>query len=106
MGEIVQLPKRMKWFKKVSRLREIPDTVADPQLRAVLTALCENDNHIARVAKLSLMEMHQRLDTLEGIVFAQSVLLADLRGKPLTPKQRAKISSVLKRKGKGSSGLE
>jgi hypothetical protein len=68
--------------------------------------LHENDENLARAAKLNLMEVFKRLETLEAVVFAQSVLIADLRGKPLTPKQREKISRVLKRQGKRGVNLE
>ena len=100
MGEVLELPKRKKSVKKVTSNQGLPNSIADPHIRAAFVALSENDKHLARVAKLSLMEVYRRLDTLEAIVFAQSVLIADLRGNPLNSKQRAKISSVLKRTGK------
>jgi hypothetical protein len=86
--------------KKNTRDKGFPRGVVDPHLRAALLALSENDQHLAKVAKLNLMEVINRLDTLEAIVFAQSVLIAELRGKPLTPQQQAKISGVLRRKVK------
>jgi hypothetical protein len=102
MGEVLKLPKRKKPTKKAVGNKGFPEAIADPNLRAALMTLYENDEHLARAAKLNLMEVFKRLETLEAIVFAQSVLIADLRDKPLTQKQRAKISQVLKRKGNGA----
>jgi hypothetical protein len=106
MGEVLQLPKRKKSVRQTSSHRGFATAVADPTLRAALLTLYENDEHLARVTKLTLMEVFKRLDTLEALVFAQSVLIAELRGQPLTPQQRAKISGVLKRKGKKAFDLE
>jgi hypothetical protein len=99
MGEVLELPKGKKPGKKTTGNRGFPGAVADPRVRAALLTLYENDQHLARAAKIHVREVLKRLDTLEAIVFAQSVLIADLRGKPLTPKQRTKISRVLKRRG-------
>ena len=106
MGEVLELPKGKKTVKKAMRSKDFPEAIADPILRAAFVTLYDNDQRLARAAKLNLMEMSKRLETLEAIVFAQSILIADLRGKPLTPKQRAKISQVLKRKGKRGVNLE
>lgn len=106
MGEVLQLPKKKKAERQTFRSRGFATGVSDPTLRAALLTLYENDQHLARVAKLNLMEAFKRLDTLEAIVFAQSVIIAELRGQPLTPQQRAKISGVLKRKGKKVFNLE
>ncbi len=106
MGEVLNLPKRKKPIHKAGRNKGFPDAISDPHLRAALMTLYENDEHLARAAKLNLMEVFNRLETLEAIVFAQSVLIADLRGRPLNQKQRAKISQVLKRQGKRSVSLE
>ena len=102
MGEVLKLPesKRKKSLQKAMRHKSLPQVIADPFLRAALTALQENDENLARAAKLSLMEVFKRLETLEAVVFAQGVLIADLRGKPLTPQQREKISRVLNQQGK------
>lgn len=100
MGEVLKLPKSKKTEKKAVRSKDFPVAVADPILRAAFITLYENDQRLARVAKLNLMEVFKRLETLEALVFAQSVLIADLRGKPLTARQRAKISQVLKQQGK------
>jgi hypothetical protein len=105
MGVVLELPKKRKLVKKTSGDQGFPRGIADPHLRAALLALAENDQHLAKVAKLNLMEVINRLDTLEAIVFAQSVLIAELRGKPLTSEQRAKISGVLRRKGKDAIDL-
>jgi hypothetical protein len=103
MGEVLQLPKGKKTVKKAVRSKDFPEGIADPILRTAFVTLHENDQRLARAAKLNLMEVLKRLETLEALVFAQSVLIADLRGKPLTPKQRAKISQVLKQQGKRPS---
>ncbi len=100
MGEVLKLAKSKKTVKKAVRSKDFPEGIADPILRAAFATLYENDHRLARAAELNLSEVLKRLDTLEAIVFAQSVLIADLRGKPLTPKQRAKISEVLQRHGK------
>ena len=105
MGVVLELPKKKKSAKKTTGAKGFPRGVADPHLRAALLTLSENDQHLAKVAKLNLMEVMNRLDTLEAIVFAQSVLIAELRGRPLTSKQRAKISEVLRRKGKDAIDL-
>jgi hypothetical protein len=52
------------------------------------------------------MEVCKRLETLEAIVFAQSILIAELRGRPLTPKQQAKLSRILKYRGKRTINLD
>jgi hypothetical protein len=106
MGEVLKLPKRKKTVKKAVRNKGFLEAIADPVLRAAFVALYENDQRLAKAAQLNLMEVCERLETLEAIVFAQSVLIARLRGKPLTLKQRAKISQVLKRKGKRRVNLE
>jgi hypothetical protein len=108
MGEVLKLPesKSKKSLQKAMGNKSLPQTIADPNLRAALMTLHENDENLARAAKLNLMEVFKRLETLEAVIFAQSVLIADLRGKPLTPKQREKISRVLKRQGKRGVNLE
>ena len=106
MAEVLQLPKRKKSVKQTTRNKGFANAVADLAARAAFQALHKNDQHLARVVKLNLMEVFRRLDTLEAIVFAQSVLIAEIRGEPLTNKQRAKISGVLKRKGKKTLALE
>ena len=106
MGEVLELPQRKKSVRQTTRNKGFANTVADPHVRDALFTLNENDQHLARVAKLNLMEVFRRLDTLEALVFAQSVLIADLRGQPLTLKQRDKISRVLQRKGKKAFDLE
>ena len=103
MGEVLKLPKGKKTAKKAGRNKDFPDGIADPVLRAAFLTLYENDRSLARAAKLNLMEIFKRLENLEAIVFAQSVLIADLRGNPLTPKQRAKISQVLHQQRKRSA---
>jgi hypothetical protein len=103
MGEVLKLPKGKKTAEKAAGSKDFPEVVADRILRAAFMMLYENDRRLARAAKLNLMEICKRLEKLEAIVFAQSVLIGDLRGKPLTLKQRAKISQVLKRQGKRSS---
>ncbi len=100
MAEVLQLPQRQRSEGKTATSTGFADAVGDPQVRAALHALHENDEHLAHVAKLNLMEVFERLDTLEAIVFAQGILIAELRGQPLTAKQRAKMSGVLNRKGK------
>ena len=104
MGEVLQLSQRKEPVRKTTGRKKFANANADPALRAALKTLYENDQQLARVAKLNLMEVFKRLDTLEAIVFAQSVLIAELRGQPLTAKQRTKISHVLKRKGKKTFG--
>lgn len=106
MGEVLQLPKRRKPGKETKGDKEIEPNASEQSILAALAALAETDKHLARVYKLNLMEVFRRLDTLEGIVFAQSVLIAELRGKPLTPKQRGKLFGVLRRKGKETLDLD
>jgi hypothetical protein len=108
MGEVLKLPesKSKKSLQKTMGNKSLPQTIADPNLRAALMTLHENDENLARAAKLNLMEVFKRLETLEAVVFAQSVLIADLRGKPLTPQQREKISRVLQQQGKLGLELE
>jgi hypothetical protein len=106
MGEVVKLPKRKIPVKRDIRNKGFPDAVADPHLRAALLTLYENDEHLARAAKLNLMEVCKRLETLEAIVFAQSILIAELRGRPLTPKQQAKLSRILKYRGNRKINLD
>ena len=100
MGEVLKLPTRKKAVKKATGNGGFAKAVADPTIRAALLTLNENDQRLARVAKLTLMEVFKRLDTLEAVVFAQSILIAELRGQPLDAKQQAKISGVLERQGK------
>lgn len=100
MGKVLELFKSKKPAKKTAVEKIFPGGVTDPHMRSALLTLYENDKHLAKVAKLNLMELMNRLDTLEAIVFAQGVLIAELRGKPLTSRQRAKISRVLQRQGK------
>jgi hypothetical protein len=99
MAEVLQFPKRPRTAKKTSRSDGFANAVADANVRFALQALNDNDEHLARVIKLSLMEVCRRLETLEAIVFAQSVLIAELRDQPLTVRQRAGISRVLARGG-------
>jgi hypothetical protein len=106
MEEVLKLPKDKKTVKKASGSKGFPESISDPDLRAAFLTLYDNDQRLARVARLNLVEVGKRLETLEAIVFAQSVLIADLRGKPLTPQQREKISRVLKRQGKQGVNLE
>ncbi len=106
MAEVLQLPKRPKSEGKTTKATGFADAVADPQVRAALHALQENDEYLAHVAKLNLMEVFERLETLEAIVFAPGVLIAELRGQPLTAKQRAQMFGVLNRKGKKTSEVE
>jgi hypothetical protein len=89
--------------KKAGRNKDSFEAIADPILRTAFRTLYDNDQRLAKAAKLNLMEIVKRLENLEAIVFAQSILIADLRGKPLTPKQRTKISQVLKLQGKRPS---
>jgi len=103
MGKVLKLPTGKKAAKKAGRSKGLFEDIGDPILRAAFMTLYENDQRLAKAAKLNLMEVLTRLENLEAIVFAQSVLIADLRGKPLTPKQRAKISQVLQRQGKQPS---
>jgi hypothetical protein len=100
MGEVLKLPKGRKTGKKAIRSKDFPMAIVDPIIRAAFVTLYDNDERLARAARLNLKDILKRLETLEAIVFAQSVLIADLRGKPLTPQQRAMISQVLKRQGK------
>jgi hypothetical protein len=100
MGEVLQLCQRKEPGRKTTGGKKFAHAIADPALRAALQTLQENDEQLARVARLNLMEVFERLDTLEAIVFAQSVLLAELRGRPLTARQRRKISKVLKGQSK------
>jgi hypothetical protein len=108
MGEVLKLPesRSKKALQKNMGNKSLPQAIADPNLRAALMTLHENDENLARAAKLNLMEVFKRLETLEAVVFAQSVLIADLRGKPLTPQQREKISRVLQQQGKLGLELE
>ena len=101
MGEVLKLPKGKKTTKKAGSNKDF-EGIADPILRAAFMTLYENDRRLAKAAKLNLMEVWTRLENLEAIVFAQSVLIADLRGKPLTAKQRAKISKILNQPGEKS----
>jgi hypothetical protein len=102
MGEVLKLPKGRKTGKNAIISKGFPVAIADPIIRAAFVTLYDNDERLARATKLNLKEVFKRLEILEAIVFAQSVLIADLRGKPLTPQQRAMISQVLKRQGKRS----
>jgi|WetSurMetagenome_2_1015567.scaffolds.fasta_scaffold443692_1 hypothetical protein len=103
MGKLLKLPTGRKAVKKAGRSKGLFEDIGDPILRAAFMTLYENDQRLAKAAKLNLMEVLTRLENLEAIVFAQSVLIADLRGKPLTTRQRAKISQVLKIQGKRPS---
>jgi hypothetical protein len=99
MGEVLELSQRKKSVKKTNRNKDFPKSIADPNIRAAFMALCENHEILAKVSEKYLMEVFRRLDTLEAIVFAQSIMIADLRGESLTPKQKTKLSHILKRKG-------
>ena len=106
MGEVLQLSPGKEPVRKTAGRKNFAKAIADPTMRAALQTLYENDEQLARVAKLNLMEVFTRLDTLEAIVFAQSVLIAELRGQPLTDGQQKKISNVLKRKDKKTLGFK
>jgi hypothetical protein len=103
MGAVLKLAKAKKTAQKAAGSKDLLEAIVDPILRAALVTLSENDQRLARAAQQNLTGVLKRLETLEAIVFAQSVLIADLRGKPLTPQQRTKISQVLKRQGKRPS---
>jgi|GEM_PF-2004647 hypothetical protein len=105
MGEVLQLLRRWKPGKDTGGYKEIQPPLTDRQIREALAALAEYDKHLAKVVRLNLMEVCKRLDTLEGIVFAQSILIAQLRGKPLGPKQQGDLYGVLRRKRKKNLDL-
>jgi len=99
---VLKLPEGKRAAKKADRNKDI-EAITDPILRAALKTLHENDQCLAKAVRLNLMEVLTRLENLEAIVFAQGVLIADLRGKPLTGKQRAQFIRILKLPGKQSS---
>jgi hypothetical protein len=79
MGVVLQLPKGKASGKQVPEHKGFARDVADPALRAALAALNDHNHYLARVARINLLEVFQRLDTLEAVVFAQSALIAELR---------------------------
>lgn len=95
MGEVLKLPRRKKAAKKTNRAKVLAGAVGDPCLRSVLLSLYDNDLRLHRMAERSLKAIFQRLDALEALVFSQSVLIAELRGQPLSPEQQSIIAKLL-----------
>ena len=56
MAEVLQFPKRQRSVKKTPRSDGFANAGANPNVRAALQALTDNDEHLARVTKLNLME--------------------------------------------------
>ncbi len=100
MGEVIRLPRQRKSAKKSAKKRNrrkvLVGAVEDPHIRSALMALYANDRDLDRVASQTFKRVFKRLEALEAIVFAQSILIAELRGNPLTPEQRTKIVDILR----------
>ncbi len=85
-------------MRKTNQERVLEGAIDDPHLRAALMALYENDKQLDRVSGKTFKKIFRRLETLEALVFAQSIMIAELRGTPLTPEQKDKIVGILRRK--------
>ena len=99
MGEVLKLPRRKKAVRQKSREMVLAQWFDDPRLQAAFMALYDNDKQIDRVVNRTFQKVFRRLETLEGLVFAQSIVIAELRGHSLTPDQKKKITDVLALKG-------
>ena len=98
MGEVLMLPRRKKPVRKTRRKKVLEQAFDDPHLQAALMALYDNDKRLDRVASQTFKKIFKRLETLEGLVFAQSIIIAELRGQSLTPEQVRQIASMLRSK--------
>ena len=98
MGDVIKLPRRQKSVKRTKRERVLEGAIDDPHIRAALMALYENDQQLDRVSGQTFKKIFRRLETLEALVFAQSIMIAELRGTPLTPEQKDKIVGILRMK--------
>lgn len=98
MGDVIKLPRRRKPLSRSRREEALEGAIADPHVRAALLALYENDKQLDRVSGRTFKKIFRRLETLEALVFAQSIMIAELRGSPLTPEQKDKIVSILRMK--------
>jgi hypothetical protein len=95
MGEVLKLPRRKKAIRQKSQERVLAQWFDDPRLQAAFMALYDNDKWLDRVVSRTFQEIFKRLETLEALVFAQSIMIAELRGHPLTPEQKRKIADIL-----------
>lgn len=98
MGDVIKLPRRRQSMRKTNQERVLEGAIDDPHLRAALMALYENDKQLDRVSGQTFKKIFRRLETLEALVFAQSIMIAELRGTPLTPEQKDKIVGILRMK--------
>ena len=98
MGNVIKLPRRKKSLRKTKRERVLEGAIDDPHIRAALLALYENDKQLDRVSGQTFKKIFRRLETLEALVFAQSIVIAELRGNPLTDEQKDKLVGILRMK--------
>ncbi|MDI6853128.1 MAG: hypothetical protein QME75_05925 [Deltaproteobacteria bacterium] len=101
MGEVLKLPRRKKAVKKTRARREmvLANAFDDPHLQAALLALYDNDKQLDRMASQAFKKIFKRLEKLEALVFAQSLIIAELRGKPLTPEKLEQVANILRQEG-------
>jgi hypothetical protein len=96
MGEVIKLPRRKKSVGRAKREQVLASAIDDAHIRAALLALYENDKQLDRVSSQTFKKIFRRLETLEALVFAQSIIIAELRGTPLTLEQKDKIVDILR----------
>jgi hypothetical protein len=96
MGEVIKLPRRKKSAGRAKREQVLASAIDDAHIRAALLALYENDKQLDRVSSQTFKKIFRRLETLEALVFAQSIIIAELRGTPLTLEQKDKIVDILR----------
>jgi hypothetical protein len=97
MGDVVRLPGRKNSVRRHKQKRVLERAINDPNLRAALLALYENDQQLDRVSSQAFRKIFRRLEVLEALVFAQSIMIAELRGTPLSSEQKDKIGEILRR---------
>jgi hypothetical protein len=97
MGDVVRLPGRKNSVRRHKQKRVLERAINDPNLRAALLALYENDQQLDRVSSQAFGKIFRRLEVLEALVFAQSIMIAELRGTPLSSEQKDKIGEILRR---------
>lgn len=95
MGEVLKLSRRKNAVRQKSQERVLAQWFNDPRLQAALMALYDNDKWLDRVVSRTFQEIFKRLETLEALVFAQSIMIAELKGQPLTSEQKRKIADIL-----------
>ena len=96
MGEVLKLPYRKKATRNTQQERVLSNTIDDPYILAALMALYDNDKRLDRMASRTFTKIFKRLETLEALVFAQSIMIAELQGHPLTPEQKGKIAAIMR----------